>query len=159
MRAKWLMGLLALVMLSIGACARQPSTSVPQDVKRDGGVAPDVPGLSLEEEEVDLGSGKGAGPLAILGPPDGVQPFEKDMFTSTDFYQDGQQWLDPRYYRCNTPREQYSLWIRGTIGQNPPRSASWADCGDRHWTRETAGRKQAGVPMVQGATRTPRRLN
>ena len=64
MRAKWLMGLLALVMLSIGACARQPSTSVPQDAKRDGGVAPDVPGLSLLEEQIDLGSGQGAGPLA-----------------------------------------------------------------------------------------------
>src|SRR4029453_2296882 len=63
MREKWLMGLLALVMLSIGACARQPSTSVPQDAKRDGGVAPDVPGLSLLEEQVDLGSGQGAGPL------------------------------------------------------------------------------------------------
>jgi hypothetical protein len=136
MRAKWLMGLLVLVMLSIGACAGQPSTPAPPEGRRDGGVAPDVPGLSVAEEEVDLGSGKGAGPLAILGPPDGVQPLAKDMFTSTDFYQDGQQWLDPRYYRCNTPRELYSLWIRGTIGPNPPRSATWADCGDRHWTRE-----------------------
>ena len=112
MRAKWLMGLLTLVMLSIGACAQQSQTSVPQDAKRDGGVAPDVPGLSLLEEQIDLGSGQGAGPLVILGPPDGVQPLAKDMFTSTNFYQDRQQWLDPRYYRCNTPREIFSLRIR-----------------------------------------------
>ena len=49
MRAKWLMGPLSLVMLSIGACAQQPSTSVPQDGKRDGGVAPEVPGLYRQQ--------------------------------------------------------------------------------------------------------------
>ena len=28
---------------------------------------------------------------------------ERDIFTSTDFYADKALWIDPRYYRCNSP--------------------------------------------------------
>jgi hypothetical protein len=37
--------------------------------------------------------------------------------------------MDPRYYRCNTPRQMVeAMWERGRMGPNPPTSASWGNC-------------------------------
>lgn len=71
--------------------------------------------------------------------PAGIEPLPRDIFTSDDFYADRNLWMDPRYYRCNSPIALDSIhgdYSSGpsAIENNDPATAAWGHC-DRDYPR------------------------
>jgi len=75
------------------------------------------------------------------GAPEGIEPLERDLFTSDDFYADRDLWMDPRYYRCNSSAAIEDMWGANAtgseiMGPNPPATAPWGKC-DNDYPRES----------------------
>jgi len=130
--------ILATILTAAIATLAQAQTSDQRSVGR-GWPWPDPDGLDAEYVgatvpyfNLDVATAKGG------ASPPGVEPLERDLFNSDDFYVDKASWLDPRYYRCNS---QVSIDAHWGDYQTSPKMIVNEDPATGAW-----GRCDAGIP-------------
>lgn len=75
------------------------------DAELVGAGGPEGGWTGIQFQGAGLVSSEGATMVASALPgetPEGVEPLERDLFTSDDFYADRDLWMDQRYWRCNS---------------------------------------------------------
>jgi hypothetical protein len=125
---QFLVMLLAGVALSASAqVERRDTRSAARGWPFVGPEAPEPVGAGLPFWNRDLSVAKGG------AAPERIEPLDRDLFSSDDFYVDRDQWRDPRYFRCNSPISIDSMWGDYTTGPrtiegDDPTTAPWGHC-------------------------------
>src|SRR5712672_3383646 len=130
MTARLLVLLIAIVVLLVALLpAMKPlSTTIYAQQGARGAAAPPAGAPAAAQGRGGGGGGGRGNTPTFAGPPAGMQALPVDLFSSKYFYKEQKLWSDPRYFRCNTPRQITDIWTSRRIGANPPASASWGDC-------------------------------
>lgn len=159
----------ALLLIAGGALAQgqaAPPDPAPtdDDLAVRFSLAIGASGLSMDQVVVQTGPASAArgapdtvGVLESIGPvfdsarrpgvfaardgavPEGIEPLDRTIYSSDDFYADRDLWMDPRYYQCGSPSAIEGIWGAYeviSVGDNPPATVPWGYC-DRDVDRET----------------------